>query len=82
MCHNFPRTLLSLSSPSVTAPSDTHFFYQKFGIDIVSEDNKTILHHKVAAPVVCVLAEQEALLTAHVEYHHILIENTRYHELP
>ncbi|KAI0324737.1 hypothetical protein GY45DRAFT_1230501, partial [Cubamyces sp. BRFM 1775] len=26
----------------------------EFGIDIVGEDNKTIVHHKVAARVVCV----------------------------
>jgi hypothetical protein len=73
MCHNFPRTLLFLSSPSVTASADTHFFYQEFGIDIVGEDNKTIVHHKVAACFVCVLTEQKALLIAHVEYHHIPI---------
>ncbi|KAI0826980.1 hypothetical protein BC628DRAFT_1434503 [Trametes gibbosa] len=32
----------------------------EFGIDIVGEDNKTIVHHKVAARVVCVLSELEA----------------------
>lgn len=58
-----------MSSPSVAAPSDTHFFYQEFGIDIVGEDNKTIVHHKVAARVVCVLTEQEAQLAARVESH-------------
>ena len=40
---------------------------QEFGIDIVGEDNKTIVHHKVAARVVCVLTEQEALLAVRVE---------------
>jgi hypothetical protein len=34
-------------------------FSQEFGIDIVGEDNKTIIHHKVAARVVCVLTEQD-----------------------
>lgn len=33
---------------------------QEFGIDIVGEDNKTIVHHKVAARVVCVFSELEA----------------------
>ncbi|KAL1941564.1 hypothetical protein VTO73DRAFT_7003 [Trametes versicolor] len=32
----------------------------EFGIDIVGEDNKTIVHHKVAARVVCVFSELEA----------------------
>ncbi|KAI0360813.1 hypothetical protein OH77DRAFT_1393258 [Trametes cingulata] len=32
----------------------------EFGIDIVGEDNKTIVHHKVAARVVCVFTELEA----------------------
>lgn len=32
----------------------------EFGIDIVGEDNKTIVHHKVAARVVCVLTELDA----------------------
>ncbi|KAH9072878.1 hypothetical protein EDB83DRAFT_2568673 [Lactarius deliciosus] len=41
----------------------------EFGIDIVGEDNKTIVHHKVAARVVCVLTEQEAQLAARVESH-------------
>ena len=33
---------------------------QEFGIDIVGEDNKTIVHHKVAARVVCVFTELDA----------------------
>ncbi|KAK7018571.1 glycosyltransferase family 69 protein [Favolaschia claudopus] len=32
----------------------------EFGIDIVGEDNKTIIHHKVAARVACVFNEQQA----------------------
>ncbi|KAI0635032.1 hypothetical protein C8Q77DRAFT_1156387 [Trametes polyzona] len=32
----------------------------EFGIDIVGEDNKTIVHHKVAARVMCVFTELEA----------------------
>lgn len=65
----FPRNPPSLSPSSLTPPSDTHFLYQEFGIDIVGEDNKTIVHHKVAARVVCVLTEQEAQLAARVESH-------------
>ena len=57
MCHNFPCTLLSLSLPSVTTPSDTHFFYQEFGIDIIGEDRKTIVHRKVAACIICMLTK-------------------------
>ncbi|KAI0254610.1 hypothetical protein BJV78DRAFT_1338898 [Lactifluus subvellereus] len=41
----------------------------EFGIDIVGEDNKTIVHHKVAARVVCVLTEQEAQFAARAESH-------------
>ncbi|KAI0067017.1 hypothetical protein BV25DRAFT_1820172 [Artomyces pyxidatus] len=41
----------------------------EFGIDIVGEDNKTIVHHKVAARVVCVLTEQDASVAARVEQH-------------
>ncbi|KIP09780.1 hypothetical protein PHLGIDRAFT_126079 [Phlebiopsis gigantea 11061_1 CR5-6] len=39
----------------------------EFGIDIVGEDNATIVHHKVAARVVCVLTEQDAQAAARVE---------------
>ena len=41
--------------------------YQEFGIDIVGEDNTTIVHHKVAARVVCVFTEQDAQAAARVE---------------
>lgn len=43
--------------------------YQEFGIDIVGEDNKTIIHHKVAARVVCVFNEQDAQVAARAEQH-------------
>ncbi|KAK0446113.1 hypothetical protein EV421DRAFT_1734172 [Armillaria borealis] len=39
----------------------------EFGIDIVGEDNKTIVHHKVAARVVCVYTEQDAMVAARSE---------------
>jgi len=42
---------------------------QEFGIDIVGEDNKTIIHHKVAARVVCVFNEQDAQVAARAEQH-------------
>ena len=65
-----PVTLSYVSSlPSRLLCSDIHFLEQEFGIDIVGEDNKTIVHHKVAARVVCVLTEQEAQLAARVESH-------------
>ncbi|ETW78273.1 hypothetical protein HETIRDRAFT_23759, partial [Heterobasidion irregulare TC 32-1] len=41
----------------------------EFGIDIVGEDNKTIIHHKVAARVVCVITEQDAQAAARAEQH-------------
>ena len=40
-------------------------------IDIINEDNMTIVHHKVSARFVCVLTEQEAQLAAPVELHQI-----------
>ncbi|THG94751.1 hypothetical protein EW026_g6778 [Hermanssonia centrifuga] len=39
----------------------------EFGIDIVGEDNQTIVHHKVAARVLCVLTEQDAQAAARAE---------------
>ncbi|WVW78216.1 hypothetical protein I302_100167 [Kwoniella bestiolae CBS 10118] len=36
----------------------------EFGIDIVSEDNRTIVHHKVAAKVYCVFTPEDAALSA------------------
>ncbi|KAF8063539.1 hypothetical protein FPV67DRAFT_1585724 [Lyophyllum atratum] len=39
----------------------------EYGIDIVGEDNKTIIHHKVAARVVCVFTEQDAQVAARAE---------------
>jgi hypothetical protein len=41
--------------------------FQEFGIDIVGEDNKTIIHHKVAARVVCVFTEQDVQAAARAE---------------
>jgi hypothetical protein len=65
-----PVTLSYVPSlPSRLLFSNIHFLEQEFGIDIVGEDNKTIVHHKVAARVVCVLTEQEAQLAARVESH-------------
>ncbi|KAG2153245.1 hypothetical protein DEU56DRAFT_955177 [Suillus clintonianus] len=40
---------------------------QEFGINIIGEDNKTIIHHKVAARVMCVFTDEDAHLAAHVE---------------
>ncbi|KAG6888165.1 hypothetical protein C0995_010176 [Termitomyces sp. Mi166 len=39
----------------------------EFGIDIVGDDNKTIIHHKVAARVVCVFTEQDMHVAARIE---------------
>ncbi|KAG6898480.1 hypothetical protein C0993_006583 [Termitomyces sp. T159_Od127] len=40
----------------------------EFGIDIVGDDNKTIIHHKVAARVVCVFTEQDVQVAARIEH--------------
>jgi hypothetical protein len=37
---------------------------QEFGIDIISEDNRTIIHHKVAAKVYCVFNAEDAALSS------------------
>ncbi|KAI0659051.1 hypothetical protein C8Q70DRAFT_1054345 [Cubamyces menziesii] len=42
----------------------------EFGIDIVGEDNKTIVHHKVAARVVCVFSELDAQAAHRAEQQH------------
>lgn len=44
-------------------------FLQEFGIDIIGEDNKTVVHHKVAARVVCVFTEQDVQVAARAEQH-------------
>ncbi|EIW71048.1 hypothetical protein TREMEDRAFT_27547, partial [Tremella mesenterica DSM 1558] len=36
----------------------------EFGIDIISEDSKTIMHHKVAAKVYCVFGPEDVALSA------------------
>lgn len=37
---------------------------QEFGIDIISEDNRTIIHHKVSARAYCVFTPDDAALSA------------------
>ncbi|PPQ95066.1 hypothetical protein CVT25_002016 [Psilocybe cyanescens] len=37
--------------------------------NIVGEDNNTIIHHKVAARVMCVLTEQDAQVAARADQH-------------
>ncbi|KIK89944.1 hypothetical protein PAXRUDRAFT_831735 [Paxillus rubicundulus Ve08.2h10] len=39
----------------------------EFGIDIIGEDNKTTIHHKVAARVICVFTEEDVQLAARAE---------------
>ncbi|KAH7909272.1 hypothetical protein BJ138DRAFT_1155658 [Hygrophoropsis aurantiaca] len=39
----------------------------EFGIDIIGEDNKTTIHHKVAARVMCVFTEEDVQIAARVE---------------
>jgi hypothetical protein len=40
---------------------------KEFGIDIVGEDNKTIIFHKVAARVICIFSEQDTQVAEYVE---------------
>ncbi|TDL24867.1 hypothetical protein BD410DRAFT_785591 [Rickenella mellea] len=40
----------------------------EFGIDIVGEDNKTIIHHKVAARVTCILTAEDAVAASRDSY--------------
>ena len=42
-------------------------YSQEFGVDIVGEDDKTIIYHKVVARVVCVFNEQDAQVAARAE---------------
>jgi hypothetical protein len=49
--------------PRLTHPTPS----QEFGIDIIGEDNKTTIHHKVAARVMCVFTDEDAHLAARVE---------------
>ncbi|KAF8315405.1 hypothetical protein DL93DRAFT_2196684 [Clavulina sp. PMI_390] len=56
----------------------------EFGIDIVGEDNKTIIHHKVAATVFCVITPDDyAQLSMHhpglQSQHHTSQTNGAYH---
>ncbi|KAF8137168.1 hypothetical protein EV363DRAFT_1253657 [Boletus edulis] len=39
----------------------------EFGIDIIGEDNRTTIHHKVAARVLCVFTEEDVQHAARVE---------------
>jgi len=48
----------------------------EFGIDVVGEDNKTIIHHKVAAQVTCVFTREDAL-AAHEAYNIYQQEQSR-----
>jgi hypothetical protein len=42
---------------------------QEFGIDIVSEDNKTVVHRKVAAKAYCVFNVDDAGMSARFVKH-------------
>jgi len=37
---------------------------QEFGIDIISEDNRAIIHHKVSAKAYCVFGPEDAGLSS------------------
>ncbi|KAG1791173.1 SMAD/FHA domain-containing protein, partial [Suillus plorans] len=39
----------------------------EFGIDISGEDNKTTIHHKVAARIMCVFTDEDVHLAARIE---------------
>ncbi|KAF7290536.1 Glycosyltransferase family 69 protein [Mycena indigotica] len=55
----------------------------EFGIDIVGEDNKTIIHHKVAARVACILTDQQAAIAGRAEQQqHQQQQNQGYSQSP
>jgi hypothetical protein len=55
---------------SLFIPSTHHPHHsQELRIDIIGEDNKMIIHHKVAARVVCVFSKQNTLIAACAEQH-------------
>jgi hypothetical protein len=57
-----------IAHPTFSPPPPSVIFGSLgIGIDIASEDNKTIPHHKVTARVICILTEQEVPLAARVE---------------
>ena len=39
-------------------------FPQRFGINIISEDNETIIPHKVAARVTCIISSEDVLVAS------------------
>ena len=57
-----------MSLPLLSTPTLSSL--QEFGIDIVGEDNTTIIHHKVAARAVCVFSDHDAQIAARAEQHH------------
>jgi hypothetical protein len=53
----------------------------EFAIDIVGEDNKTIIHHKVATHVVCVFSHQDTLVAARAEQLQLQLHQQQHHQL-
>lgn len=43
---------------------------QEFGIEIIGEENKTVLHHMFAACIICVLTEEDVKTAVRVEHVH------------
>ncbi|KAH7105519.1 hypothetical protein BKA62DRAFT_689931 [Auriculariales sp. MPI-PUGE-AT-0066] len=54
--------------------SDPHSLHSgdtcEFGIDILGEDNQSIIHHKVASRVTCVLDQEDVMTLAHPSHPH------------
>ncbi|KIM73638.1 hypothetical protein PILCRDRAFT_35884, partial [Piloderma croceum F 1598] len=44
----------------------------EFRIDIIGKGNKTIIHHKVAAHIICIFSEQDAHIATCAEHQHQL----------
>lgn len=53
--------------PSCSTRYLTPHRLEESGIDILGEDNRTIIHHKVTAHIVCVFNKQDALDAAYAE---------------
>jgi hypothetical protein len=71
MMHRLQSEPYELKSDNIVVSvwfiSSTHHHPQRsqeFGINIVGEDNKTVIHHKVAAHVVYVFSGQGTLVAA------------------
>lgn len=53
--------------------------FKEFGIDIVGDDNQTIIHHKVAAKVQCIFTAEDAAQAQQAAYTHQMHQQSLQH---